>query len=75
MNVQFIEDDLFKDYIKSLGLSQETYWGENAKMIIVGKKMVDSAIIDMFKNPTMDFTILSEDGEQMKTISTTFSDT
>lgn len=35
MYAQFIEDDIYYDFIKSLGLSKAEYSGENAKMIAV----------------------------------------
>ncbi|MEA4926579.1 MAG: ABC transporter permease [Syntrophomonadaceae bacterium] len=72
MDVQFIEDDIYQNFIKSLGLSTAEYTGQNAKMIIVGKQ---AGGMDMFTKRSMDFTLSVKSGEQTKTISTTFVDT
>ncbi len=71
MDVQFIEDDIYQNFIKSLGLSTAEYTGQNAKMIIVGKQ---AGGMDMFTKRSMNFTLSVESGEQTKTISTTFVD-
>ncbi|HWQ76852.1 MAG TPA: ABC transporter permease [Syntrophomonas sp.] len=72
MDVQFIEDDIYQNFIESLGLSTAEYAGQDAKMIIIGKQTEG---IDMFTNRSMDFTLSVESGEQTKMISTTFVDT
>lgn len=70
MDVQFIEEDIYEDFLDSLGLPESGRQDEN--MIVVGKRPGN---IDIFKNKTMDFTIRSESGEQARTIHTFFADT
>ncbi|MCB6608571.1 FtsX-like permease family protein [[Clostridium] symbiosum] len=72
MDVQFIEEDIYGDFLESLGLPASNSSGQNEAMIIVGKKPGN---IDIFKNKTMDFTIRSESGEAARTIHTLFADT
>lgn len=72
LDVQFIEDDIYQDFIESLGLPAAEYTGQDAKMVIVGRT---SGGLDMFSDPSMDFTLNTESGEQTKTIHTTFVDT
>lgn len=64
MDIQFVEDSIYVNFIKSLGLSPEEYTGKNGKMIAAAKgKKVDEAkegkveLINMFENPSMNFTI------------------
>lgn len=71
LDVQFIEDGIYQNFIESLGLSTAEYTGPNAKMIIVGKY---NGGLDMFTDPSMDFTLNTESGEHTKTIHTTFAD-
>lgn len=70
MDVQFIEEDIYEDFLDSLGLPESG--GQDENMIVVGKRPGN---IDIFKNKTMDFTIRSESGEQARTIHTLFADT
>ena len=72
MDVQFIEEDIYEDFLESLGLPASISGGQDETMIIVGKKPGN---IDIFKNKTMDFTIRSESGETNRTIHTFFADT
>ncbi len=72
MDIQFIEEDIYQDFLENLGLSTAEYGGQDEKMIIVGKKQGN---IDIFKDKTMDFTIRSVSGEQTRTIHTFFADT
>lgn len=70
LDIQFIEDNIYQDFIKSIGLSTTEYMGQDAKMIIVG---VDaSAHTTLFTNNTMDFTIHDASGEQAKILHATF---
>ena len=75
LDIQFIEDDIYQGFLKSLNLSPGEYNGQNGDMIVVGKKMVDSEIVDLFKDPSMEFTLGTASGDQTKTIRTTFVDT
>ena len=73
MDVQFIEDDLWEDYyIETCGLPKEEYAGENGRMPIVGLR--DGGKMSMFSEPTMEFTLCAETGEEQKTVRTTFMD-
>lgn len=72
LDVQFIEDNIYEDFIESLGLSKAEYTGENAKMIIVAKEKPRR---DLFANRSMDFTLHSKSGKQTKKIRTTLVDT
>jgi putative ABC transport system permease protein len=87
MDIQFIEDGVYRCFIESLGLSAKEYTGQNAKMIAVAKaKKVDdtkkgkSELIDMFASRSMHFTIAPEINdkpkmEQGQNINMTFVDT
>lgn len=86
MDIQFIEDSVYLDFIKDLGLPAEEYTGQNAKMTAVAKAKGDSeqsgkrSLYNMFDNTSMDFTVVpgADDGtaqDQGKTVSLTFVDT
>ena len=72
MNVQFIEDSIYQNFIESLGLSPADYTGQDAKMVVVAK---DKTLADLFTSRSMDFTLSAEGGKQGKTIHTTLVDT
>lgn len=86
MDIQFVEDSVYLDFIKDLGLPAEEYTGQNAKMTAVAKAKGDSeqsgkrSLYNMFDNTSMDFTVVpgADDGtaqDQGKTVSLTFVDT
>ena len=86
MDIQFVEDSVYLDFIKDLGLSAEEYTGQNAKMTAVAKAKGDSeqsgkrSLYNMGDNTSMDFTVVpgAVDGtaqDQGKTVSLTFVDT
>lgn len=86
MDIQFVEDSVYLDFIKDLGLPAEAYTGQNAKMTAVAKAKGDSeqsgerSLYNMFDNTSMDFTVVpgADDGtaqDQGKTVSLTFVDT
>lgn len=86
MDIQFVEDSVYLDFIKDLGLPAEEYTGQNAKMTAVAKAKGDSeqsgkrSLYNMFDNTSLDFTIVpgADDGtaqDQGKTVSLTFVDT
>lgn len=67
MDIQFIPDNEYLRFIKSLGLPEKEYTGQNAKMIAVAKaKKTDKtkngkpALINMFGSPSMNFAIAPE---------------
>ena len=71
MDIQFIEDSIYENFIKSLGLPTDEYIGQDAKMIVVAK---DKSLVDIFATRTMDFTLTAESGGQTKVIRTTLVD-
>jgi len=71
MDIQFIEDRIYQNFIKSLGLPTDEYIGQDAKMIVVAK---DKSLVDIFAARTMDLTLTSESGGQTKAIRTTLVD-
>lgn len=86
MDIQFVEDSVYLDFIKDLELPAEEYTGQNAKMTAVAKAKGDSeqsgkrSLYNMFDNTSMDFTVVpgADDGtaqDQGKTVSLTFVDT
>ena len=89
MDIQFIEDSIYLNFIESLGLPVGEYTGKNAKMIAVakdkGRKETDgkdrkSELINMFAHDTMNFTIApktnnSVNREQEQNVTITFVDT
>lgn len=72
LDIQFIEDSIYQSFIESIGLSAAEYTGQDAKMVIVGKY---NGGLDIFTDRSMNFTIGTKAGTQMKTIHTTFADT
>jgi putative ABC transport system permease protein len=72
LDVQFIADDIYYDFIESLGLPKAEYTGQDAKVLVVGINTIEH--ITYFTNSTMDFTLTSASGEQAKTIHATFVD-
>lgn len=72
MDIQFIEDSIYQDFIESLGLPIDEYTGPDTKMIVVAK---DKSLADIFATRAMDFTLASESGVQTKAIHTTLVDT
>lgn len=85
LDIQFIEDSIFLQFIDSLGLSAEEYTGLDAQMIAVakerrtdetqGEKQVQ---LDIFSNPDMNVLITPKTEEKVKTeerINITFVDT
>lgn len=87
MDVQFLEDDVYFEFLESLGLSKEEYTGENAKMLAVAKakktddgKHAKTELINMFTDSSMNFTILPKTSdtasvEEGQDINVTFIDT
>ena len=87
MDIQFIEDSIYLDFIKSLGLSPTEYTGENAKLIAAAKVKNDrqkqdekNSLIDLFAKNSIDVRIAPEkDGKpqakQGQDVSITFVDT
>ncbi|MEG1505601.1 MAG: ABC transporter permease, partial [Lachnospiraceae bacterium] len=72
LDVQFIEDGIYFDFIKSLGLPITEYAGLKAKFLIICINTVQHTTY--FTNSSMNFRLISASGEQAKTITTTFVD-
>lgn len=72
LDIQFIEDSVYYDFIKSLGLDEAQYSGLEAKVLIVGADTTDHTTC--FANSTMNFTLISDSGEQEKMMEATFVD-
>lgn len=90
MDIQFIEDGEYLDFIESLGLPAEEYTGQDGKMIAVAKKKADktkagqNGLVDMFAGRSIDADIapeindkpVMEPGQDIsRNISITFVDT
>lgn len=86
LDIQFVEDSVYLDFIKDLGLPAEEYTGQNAKMTAVAKAKGESeqagksSLYNLFDHSSMDFTVMpgSDDGTaevQGKDVSLTFVDT
>ncbi len=70
---QFIEDDIYCDFVEELGLPVEEYTGENGKVFICGVNSEEHTTY--FAGETMHFTISSPSGSDAKEICATFEDT
>ncbi|WP_343246923.1 ABC transporter permease [Diplocloster hominis] len=64
MGIQFLDDNTYLHMLESLGLPEEEYTGQNAKMIAVAKMQNNSSqaenveqLPDLFTDSSMDFTI------------------
>jgi putative ABC transport system permease protein len=85
MDIQFIEDSEYLNFIKSQGLSAEEYTGKNAKMIAIAKQQVikedgPNEVFDVFANRSMTFSVVPETNdkpviEKGQNINITFVDT
>lgn len=74
MQIQFLDDRTYLKVIQDLGLPEEEYTGQNAKLIAVAKMQGHSnreekvaQIKDIFKSSSMNFTISSETNSEPKT--------
>ncbi len=69
---QFIEDDLYYEFLKTLGFSREEYEGPDAKVLMCA---VDSREhVTWCTGSTMTFTLCSTSGAQDKTVRASFVD-
>ncbi|WP_195266950.1 ABC transporter permease [Eubacterium sp. 1001713B170207_170306_E7] len=80
MDIQFIEDKVYLDFINGLGLPAEQYTGPDAKMTAVAKAKGESGLYNMFDSTSMNFTITpgadgAEPAEMGKDIRVTLVDT
>jgi putative ABC transport system permease protein len=86
MDIQFIEDWVYLDFIEELGFSAEEYTGQDGKMIAVAKQRIEkedgeaSHMFDMFASNSMTFTVAPVINdkvmeEQGQNINITFVDT
>ncbi|TCL41556.1 ABC transporter permease [Harryflintia acetispora] len=72
IDVQFIEDGIYYDFIEGLGLPKAEYTGPNAKILMIGMNTAEHRTY--FTGSTMDFTFYSAGGEGALTVSGTFVD-
>lgn len=70
--VQFMEDDLYYDFIESLGLPVSEYTGSDAKILGIAMNTVEHTTF--FKGSNMDVTLSSISGNQTRNIGITFED-
>lgn len=85
LNIQFIEDSEYLNFIKSQGLPEKEYTGQNAKIIAIAKTRVEKndgkiEVFDMFANRFISFNAVPQiNGKQAKeqgrTINMTLVDT
>lgn len=85
MDIQFIPDSEYLDFINESGLSAEEYTGQDGKMIAVAKKRVDKndkpdELLDMFASHSMTFSVSPETNDKpvldlSQSINITFVDT
>lgn len=86
LDIQFVEDRVYLEFIKDLGLPAEEYTGQNAKMTAVAKAKGESeqagksSLYNLFDHSSMNFTVMPGSGngtaeEPGKTVSLTFVDT
>jgi putative ABC transport system permease protein len=69
VDIQFIDDSKYLEFIKSLGFSQEEYTGQNAKMIALAKQGYDKEDgsieeFDMFKSNSITFSVTPETNDK-----------
>ncbi|VYT93358.1 ABC transporter permease YtrF precursor [Eubacterium limosum] len=86
LDIQFVEDRVYLEFIKDLGLPAEEYTGQNAKMTAVAKAKGESeqagksSLYNLFDHSSMNFTVMPGSGngtaeEPGKAVSLTFVDT
>ncbi len=85
MHIQFIEDREYLSFIKELGLPENEYTGQDAKMIAIAKQRVDkkagpSQVFDLFESRSQTLSVAPETNgnpmmEQGQSINMTFVDT
>lgn len=85
MDIQFLEDSAYFDFIKQLGLSKDEYTGQDGKIIAVAKQRVKkkeeaSKLFDLFANRSMTLRVSPEENEnsmkqQGQNVDITFVDT
>lgn len=66
LDIQFVEDSVYLNFISELGLPADEYTGQNAKLPAVAKAKDDSSqagktsLYNIFDHPAMSFTIVPE---------------
>lgn len=66
----FIEDEIYYEFIEKIGLPLEEYSGENAKVLLCAMNSVEH--VTFFQDVSMNFTLISPQTGQTKTICCTF---
>lgn len=86
VDVQFIDDTIYLKFVKELGLSEQDYTGQDAKMIALAKKRINEKdgsakeVFDIFAKRSISLTLNPEPneasmGKQMKGLDVTLADT
>ena len=86
LDIQFVEDRVYLEFIKDLGLPADEYTGQNAKMTAVAKAKGESeqagksSLYNLFDHSSMNFTVMPGSGDGTaegpgKAVSLTFVDT
>lgn len=86
LDIQFVEDRVYLEFIKDLGLPADEYTGQNAKMTAVAKAKGESeqagksSLYNLFDHSSMNFTVMPGSGNGTpegsgKAVSLTFVDT
>ena len=86
LDIQFVEDRVYLEFIKDLGLPADEYTGQNAKMTAVAKakggseQAGKSSLYNLFDHSSMNFTVMPGSGDGTpegsgKAVSLTFVDT
>lgn len=69
---QFIEEDLYDEFLHELGLPVEEYSGPDGKVLMCAADVQEH--VTYLTGSTVDFTFLSADGGQEKTVCAVFAD-
>lgn len=79
VDVQFIDDETYLNYVRELGLPEDEYIGENAKFIAIGKMDNSSNRLleaedfnDLFNNSEMRLNLMPKGTNQVQTVTVTF---
>lgn len=85
MNIQFIEDSKYVEFVKKLGLSEKEYTGRHAKLIVIARQQIEKKdgaieVFDMFANRSMAMNVIPIKNNQpmeklAKKLDLTFVDT
>lgn len=79
LQIQFVEDSVYRNFIKSLGFSESEYSGQKNHMVAAAKVKVDrdgkSELADLFAEPSAVLAIAPSAGGSEESVDVTFVDT